>query len=110
MKLARVVAALALEALATGDLTREVEGGYCSDLLSDVLAHARPGDLWVTHQRHLNVVAVAKLRDLAGVVFAQGNRPSPDVVARAATEGVNLFLSPEPAFEVAGRLHRLLRP
>lgn len=110
MKLARVVAELGLEALATGDLTREVGGGYCSDLLSDVLAHARPGDLWITHQRHLNVVAVAKLRDLAGVVFARGNRPAPDVVARAATEGVNLFLSPEPAFEVAGRLHRLLRP
>ncbi|MCX7750667.1 MAG: DRTGG domain-containing protein [Candidatus Bipolaricaulota bacterium] len=110
MELGRVVSELGLEPLATGDLTRDVQGGYACDLLSDVLAHAEAGDLWITHQRHLNVVAVAKLRDLAGVIFARGNRPSPDVVARAAQEGVNLFLSSEPAFEVAGRLHRLLHP
>ncbi len=110
MKLARIVAELGLENLAAGDLTREVTGGYCSDLLSDVLAHVAPGELWITHQRHLNVVAVAKLRDVAGVIFAQGNRPGHDVVSRAAAEGVNLFLSERSAFEIAGRLYRLLRP
>lgn len=110
MKLAQIVAELGLETLAAGDLTREVKGGYCSDLLSDVLAHVQPGDLWITHQRHLNVVAVAKLREVAGVVFARGNRPGQEVVSRAATEGVNLFLYEGSAFEIAGRLHRLVCP
>lgn len=110
MQLKTVVANLGLETLVGADLTREVLGGYCSDLLSDVLAHAASGDLWITHQRHLNVVAVGKLRDVAGIVFARGLRPSSDVISRASAERVNLFLSPDTAFAVAGRLHRVLHP
>lgn len=110
MELATIVAEVGLETLVGADLTREVRGGYCSDLLSDVLAHAQPGDLWITHQRHLNVVAVGKLREVAGIVFARGLRPSPDVIARAGVERINLFLSSHPAFELAGRLHRALYP
>jgi hypothetical protein len=33
------------------------------------------GELWLTHQRHLNVVAVAKRRELSGVVFVRGPAP-----------------------------------
>ncbi len=29
-------------------------GGYVSDLLSDVMAHAQDGDVWITMQRHVN--------------------------------------------------------
>lgn len=110
MQLAQIAADLGLECLVSLEPEREVRGGYCSDLLSDVLAHTQPGDLWITHQRHLNVVAVGKLREVAGIVFARGLRPSPDVVARAQTERVSLFVSPDPAFEVAGRLYRALHP
>lgn len=110
MQLQAIVEILGLEPLAAPDLGREVRGGYCSDLLSDVLAHAQPGDLWITHQRHLNVVAVGKLRGVAGIVFARGLRPSPDVITRAEAEGVNLLVTPAAAFEVAGRLHRVLYP
>lgn len=108
MHLAQLCAELELEPLASPEPTREVSGGYCSDLLSDVLAHTQSGDLWITHQRHLNVVAVAKLRDASGVVFARGLRPAPEVIARAQAEGVNLLLSSRTAFETAGKLYALL--
>ncbi len=39
-------------------LSREVSSGYVSDLLSDVMANAKAGDLWVTMQTHQNIVAV----------------------------------------------------
>lgn len=110
MELAKIVADLGWETLVGSDLARDVRDGYCSDLLSDVLAHAQAGDLWITHQRHLNVVAVGKLRDVAGIVFPRGLRPTPDVIARAAQERVNLFLSADPAFVVAGKLYRMLHP
>lgn len=29
-------------------LHREIKGGYTSDLLSDVMGHAREGNVWVT--------------------------------------------------------------
>jgi len=110
MTLREVAKALGLEALVFASPDVEVRDGYVSDLLSDVLAHAEAGELWLTHQRHLNVVAVAKLKELSGVVFVRGIRPGPDVVQKAKEEGVNLLVSQDEAFHAAGKLHRLLFP
>ena len=108
MTLAEVARALGLECLVEAGLDRQVRWGFCSDLLSDVLAHAREGDLWITHQRHLNVVAVAKLKGVAGVVCVRGLRPSEEVRRAAQEEGVPLLTTQMDAFELAGRLYRLL--
>lgn len=110
MKLREVVERLGLEFVVRADPEVEVLGGYVSDLLSDVLAHAQAGALWITHQRHLNVVAVAKLRGVAGVVLARGLKPGEETVRRAQEEGVNILSSPADAFHTAGALHRLLFP
>jgi hypothetical protein len=37
---------------ASESMDRTVEGGYVSDLLSDVIAGAKEGDLWLTLQVH----------------------------------------------------------
>ncbi|MGQ9699982.1 MAG: serine kinase [Candidatus Bipolaricaulaceae bacterium] len=110
MKLEKVAEALGLEFLVRACPEAEVRDGYVSHLLSDVLAHAEPGELWLTHQRHLNVVAVAKLRELSGVVFVRGLRPGLEVLQKAREEGVNLLASQEDAFHTAGKLQRLLFP
>jgi hypothetical protein len=89
------------------DAARPVGGGYASDLLSDVMANARDGDLWITLQKHQNIVAVAHLRSLAGVVIVNGREPEPETVARAAEEHVPIVVTPLDAFEVAGVLHGL---
>ncbi len=86
---------------------REIQGAYVSDLLSDVLANAPKDGVLVTVQVHLNVVAVAVHAELAAVVFAMGRHPDETVRAKAAEEGIVLFASPEPAFEIAGRLYAL---
>lgn len=86
---------------------RPVTGGYVSDLLSDVIGNARPGFLWVTNQVHLNIVAVAVMANLAGVLVAGGNKPQPETVARAEKEGVALLTTGSPAFEVVGRLYEM---
>lgn len=86
---------------------REIQCAYVSDLLSDVLANAPRDGVLVTVQVHLNVVAVAVHAELAAVVFAMGRRPDETVRAKAAEEGIFLFASPKPAFEIAGRLYAL---
>jgi len=50
-------------------LEREVRGGCAGDLLSEVLARAEAGDLWVTVLAHANTVAVAAMKELAGMVL-----------------------------------------
>ncbi|HHY31969.1 MAG TPA: serine kinase [Firmicutes bacterium] len=88
-----------------GGLDRDVECGYASDLLSDVMAHARDGDIWVTVQAHENIIAVATLVGLAAVVVAGGVECHEEAVRRADAEGIPLLRTRLPAFEAAGRLY-----
>ena len=109
MRLSDVVERLGLEVLARGSPEREVNWAYTSDLLSDVMAGAQPGDMWLTIQRHMNIVAVAKLRDLTGIVLAKGIKPAQEVVDKAREEGIALMVSDKPLFELCGELYQLLR-
>ena len=92
---------------APGTLENSVLGGYASDLLSDVIAHAEDGDVWITMQKHVNTVAVAQLKNLAAIVVVNGRDPDADVVAKATEHGVILLTTSLPAFEAAGRLYEL---
>lgn len=83
-----------------------LNGGYVCDLLSDVMAHTKPGDIWVTRQVHENIVAVASLKDLAGILLVNGRAPEDKTIQKAEQEGVALLLSDLPAFEVVGRLYQ----
>ncbi len=87
-------------------LDREVTCGYASDLLSDVLAHAVEGSVWVTLHIHQNIVAVASHKDLAGVILVQGREPDADTVAKAEEEKIPLLVTDLPAFELVGRLYK----
>jgi hypothetical protein len=87
-------------------LDREVGSGYVSDLLSDVLAHADEGTLWVTLHIHQNIVAVASHKDLAGIILVQGRQPEKDTIAKAEEEGIPVLVSGLSAFELVGRLYK----
>ncbi|MCR4419297.1 MAG: DRTGG domain-containing protein [Clostridia bacterium] len=109
MTVAEIAQALGLRLLAgAGGLDREVRYGYASDLLSDVVARAPKGCLWLTLQTHENVVAVALLVDAAGVVITGGREPGANICSRAEAEGLPLFASPASTFELSGRLYALL--
>jgi hypothetical protein len=108
MKLAEFVGEFKMAVKAVpGGLDREVKGGYAGDLLSDVMANSKEGDIWVTIQGHPNVVAVATLRDLAGIILANGRQPDVETVQRAEEEGVPILCTPLPTYEIVGRLYRL---
>jgi hypothetical protein len=95
--------------LKTANVSTEVEvkTGYASDLLSDVLANSVEGDLWVTRQTHLNIVAIAVMRELAGILLTNGSEPDADTVERAKEKMVPIFQTKLPTFEAVGRLYQL---
>ncbi len=86
---------------------REIQGGYASDLLSDVMGNSREGDIWITMQKHVNVVAVAQLNSLAAIVLVNGRSPEQDTVARAEESGIPIISTPLQAFDVIGILYSL---
>jgi hypothetical protein len=103
-----VIEKLKLEAISSVELlNRPVAGGYVSDLLSCAMRGAKKDFLWVTLQSHVNVVAVASLLNLAGVIITEGNRPAPETIAQAEKEKVILLLTPNNTFSVVGQLNLL---
>ncbi len=108
MKLTKIVDMLGL-AVGAGrrGLDVEVSGGYTTDLLSCAMAGAVKGNLWITLQGHLNVVAVASLNDLAGVIVTEGRPVAPDALAKADHEGVPILTTTLTSYEVVGRLWEL---
>lgn len=86
----------------------EVTWGYTSDLLSDVMGNSEEGNVWITMQTHLNVVAVSTLKVHAAILFVAGNRPAQEVIDKANEEGIPLLCTGMTAFEVSGKLYALL--
>ncbi|HUJ70606.1 MAG TPA: serine kinase [Verrucomicrobiae bacterium] len=103
VKLQSQIAALRAEPL-TDNLPEALTGCYISDLLSDVLAHAEPGMIWLTIQTHRNVVSVAATKDIAAILFTCGRKPYPEIIAEAQVEGIALLTTPLTTYEAAGKL------
>ena len=100
-----MVATIDAEVVAGADcLDREVTGGYASDLLSCVMAGALKGNIWVTLQAHMNVIAVAVLLDLSAVVITEGVRPEAEALARASEKDMPLLLCKQGSFTTVTRL------
>lgn len=85
----------------------QVTGGYASDLLSWVMAKAQVGNVWITIQAHPNIVAVASLINLAGIIIAEGVAPEPATLEKAEQEGIPILTTSLTMYAVAGQLYEL---
>ncbi len=84
---------------------RDVTGVYISDMVSDVIANAKAGDLLVTVQIHNNVIAAANLVDLCGIVVTQDKQPTEDVVRMAEKAELTVFSTSLNRWQMATRLY-----
>ena len=109
MQISEIIQALGLKAFTeSAGLSRNATGGYTCDLLSDVMGHSQSGQIWITLQTHKNVMAVASLRDLSGVILVNGLMPNADMLAQAIEEGIPVLGTDENAFDISGKLFILL--
>jgi predicted transcriptional regulator len=110
MKVSDIVKKLGLTVYSgVSGVNKEITGGYVSDLLSDVMGHAKEGQVWCTLQTHKNVMAIASLKDLAAVILVKGYHPDNDMAAQSEVEGVPVLGTKENTFEIAGKLYELLK-
>lgn len=109
MTVNELAAACGLEAVLLPDGEREVTGAYAGDLLSWVMGRASEGNAFVTIMTNLNVIAVASLRDLSCVIFAEGVPVPQEVLDAAAEKEINLLKSGLPAYETCAALSRWLK-
>ena len=88
-------------------LNREVKDGYCGDLLSEIMANAPEGSVWLTIQGHQNIVAVAVLRGMAAIIITGGQSPDDETLQKANQENIPILLWPDSAYQLAGRLYAM---
>ena len=109
MKIIEIAQKLNLEVKSgRGSLDREVTGGYTGDLLSDVMANSKEGYIWVTRQVHQNIVAVASLKEHAGIILINSCQPTTETLEKADAEKIPILVSDLPAFELSGKIYNLL--
>ena len=86
---------------------RDINGVFVSDMISDVMASAKSGNLWLTIQTHKSIVPAANLVDVSAVIIT-GNKEVPKETIDLATKFNIAILSSEfPTFEVVGKLYGL---
>jgi predicted transcriptional regulator len=86
---------------------REVDGVFVSDMLSDVMAGAKSGNLWLTIQTHKSIVPAANLVDVSAVVITSGKDVPQDTVDLASKYNIAILSSDLPTFELVGKLYGL---
>ena len=108
MNIREISEKLELMPLSEGDMDAQVSGCYIGDLLSLVMSRAQEGEIWLTVQTNVNIVAVAVLTGVACVVVTEGMDVPEETVSKAAQQGVTLLKSPQPSFALARALCSLL--
>jgi predicted transcriptional regulator len=110
MKVEEIVKALDLRVF-SGEkgLSNEINNGYVSDLLSDVMGSAEAGSTWITLQTHKNVMAIASLKELSAIILVKGFKPEDDTATQSNEENIPVLGTDKQAFEIAGELFNLLK-
>jgi hypothetical protein len=108
MKLQEIIDSLSLKVeTPSADINREVKGAYVSDMMSDVMGNAKDGFLWITIQVHLNIIAVASLKNLSGIILVNSRVPADDTLKKAVEENIPIMTTPLSAFDLVGMLYSL---
>ncbi|MEG0367337.1 MAG: hypothetical protein RR585_10900 [Coprobacillus sp.] len=89
-----------VELVNQNECSQEINDIYIGDLLSHVMANGKDGALWLTVQRHLNVIAVAELNDFAAIIFVEGVMPETDTIQKANELSIPLLTSKLDAYHL----------
>lgn len=86
-------------------LNTEVKTAFSADLLSDVLAYARPGSVLLTGLTNPQVVRTASVLDIAAIILVRGKIPPAETLRLAEELGVPMMATHYILFESSGRLY-----
>jgi len=86
---------------------REVDGVFVSDMLSDVMAGAKSGNLWITVQTHKNIVPAANLVDVSAIVVTSGKRVPQDTLDLANQHNIGILSTKLSTYDLIGKLYAL---
>ncbi len=90
-------------------IDRDIKCGYTSDLLSDVMANAQEDSIWITIQKHPNIVAVASLNEIGAIVLVSNTKPDEETVVKATENDIPIFVTEKNGFVISGKIYNLIK-
>ncbi len=106
MKLQEVKDILDAEIIVGKDLMNmEVRTAFGADLMSDVLAFAKPGSLLLTGLTNPQVIRTSDVLDIAAIILVRGKRPLSETIQLAEELRIPLLTTKFILFEAVGRLY-----
>ena len=106
MKLEEIKELLGAE-VKTGEemLDKEVVDAAAADLMSDVLANVKPEALLITGLVNAQVLHVADLAEIGGLVFVRGKHVTEEIIQTAKEKNIPVLWTTMRMFEACGKLY-----
>jgi predicted transcriptional regulator len=92
----------------TGDkyLSHNFETVCAADLMSEVLALAKPGEVLLTGLRNVQSVHTANVAEVRAIIYVRGKIPDDPAVRLAEQKRIPLLSTRLSMFEACGRLYQ----
>lgn len=105
MKLKEIAAVLnATISCGADKLEEEVEMGYSSDLMSDVLTLDTDNLILITGLVNLQAIRTAEMADIRAIVFVRNKKATEQMIELAGENGLVILESPYSLFKSSGLL------
>lgn len=108
MKVSEISEALGYDAVSEKYEDREVEFGYTSDLLSDVMGNAPEECILITIQAHKNTLAVASQLDMPAIVLCNGRKADDEMKATAEKLEIAILSTKDNQFTASYKIYNLI--
>jgi hypothetical protein len=99
VKLKEIIQKTYLEEVYCYDKEIEITSGYTGDLLSDVMGNAPDNSVWVTIQSHVNIIAVASIRDIKAIILCNNLKFDEETIDKARENNISLLSSKYNGFQ-----------
>ena len=86
-------------------MSREVEGGCGSDLMSDVLAFVKENTALITGLTNPHVIRTAQMLDINCVIFTRGKVPGQDILEEARELDLVILSTNKTTYVACGILY-----
>jgi hypothetical protein len=105
MELDKIIEIVGAKVVTGNSAGVEVDYGFCSDLMSDVLTIDTEKMLLVTGMSNVQAIRTAEMADVFCILMVRGKKATPEMIEIAKENKLVLMETPLSMFNTAGRLY-----
>ncbi len=83
---------------------KDIKCAFAADLISDILMCTKEPTLLLTGLTNPQIIRLADMIDLEGIIFVRGKRPPQIIIDMAKERGLPLIVTPFTMFKTSGIL------